>query len=91
MEPLASIAAAIGFAYAGLRTLASIYSMAVDLKEVPKRLRDVRPDLQSLLDFLADTQSEVSRANGMLAWASPTQLQRLDDTLKATQPCEQSS
>jgi hypothetical protein len=87
MEPLASIAAAIGLADAGLRTLVSIYGMAVDLKEVPKRLSDMHQDVQILRDFVADMQSEVSRASGMLTRASPTQLQRLDDAFKATALC----
>lgn len=87
MEPLGSIAAAIGLTDACLRTLVSIYGMAVDLKEVPKRLRDVHHDVQSLSCFVADMQSEVSQANGMLSRAGPTQLQRLDDVLKATALC----
>ncbi|KAK0631227.1 hypothetical protein B0T14DRAFT_207 [Immersiella caudata] len=79
MEPLGSIAAAIGLADAGLRTLVGIYSIAMDLKDVPKRLRDIHHDLQNFHGFVSEVQRNASQ---VFAKATPTQLERSEKTLK---------
>ncbi|KAK4442948.1 hypothetical protein QBC34DRAFT_417980 [Podospora aff. communis PSN243] len=80
MEPFSSIAAAVGLADVGLRTLVGIYGIAMDLKDVPDKLRAVHGDLQRLQGFVSDVQTH---ASGILAKATPPQLERSEKVLKA--------
>jgi uncharacterized protein YoxC len=79
MEPFSSIAAAVGLADVGLRTLVGIYGIAMDLEDVPNRLRAVHNDLQTL-QFVSEMQTN---ASNIFAEATPLQPERSEKTPKA--------
>ncbi|KAK1753964.1 hypothetical protein QBC47DRAFT_32587 [Echria macrotheca] len=87
MEVLGSIAAAVGLADAGLRMLVGVYGLAMDLKEVPTRLRDIYQDIRGVGNFIADVQTELLRADSVFATASPAHLEHLRTRVDAITTC----
>lgn len=87
MEAVGGVAAALQLADVALQSLINIYSVARDMKEVPKKLHELCCDLERFAGLLANLGKEAAQPESRFTRAPAWQVQGLVTSLKAATAC----